>query len=205
MAAHEKAAPLPESPSKKAVANRLGNKAAVAAVTTHKPAPSKPDAVDAQGREFSGVVYVLKERNGWIQVDGTPEEQVYLLFADLPDDAAVVVGTRVSFDIVPGAKKGETKAGNILVHGGALGVVFKEGNKAAKGKGKAGRGGKGEATAAKGRGAGKGGKNDKQKETATQAEKRKQVVLSLDPEEEARRKKRAARFGVEHVPIDKVS
>ena len=44
----------------------------------------------------------------------------YLLFADLPDDAAVVVGTRVSFDIVPGHKPGETKAGNIMVHGGPL-------------------------------------------------------------------------------------
>jgi len=118
-----------------------------------------------------------------------------------------VVGTRVSFDIVPGAKKGETKAGNILVHGGALGVVFGDEGKRAKGKAKGGnkggRGGKGEGTAAgtkAGRGA-KGGGVDKHKEPA---EKRKQVVLSLDPEEEERRKKRAARFGVQHVPINQV-
>ena len=40
---------------------------------------------------------------------------MFLLLADLPEDAAIRPGTKVCFDIVPGMKEGQTKAGNLWV------------------------------------------------------------------------------------------
>ena len=59
--------------------------------------------------------------NGFMDFGGP--EFVYLLFEDLAENVVIQEGSRVSFDIAPGKNKGDTKAGNILVHNEIVEVV----------------------------------------------------------------------------------
>ena len=178
-----------ESPRKGKLSTRLGNKAAATTTIIEQ---------NLNGREFSGSCQRFKPSNCWILVDGSASEFVYLLFEDLAENVVIQEGSKVSFDIVPGKKKGDTKAGNILVHDEIVEVVQdKEKGKNTKGKGEK----KGKEKGGRGKGA-KGDAEELKSANVKNAPKRKAVVLSLDPEEEARRAKRAARFGVEYKPLE---
>jgi len=160
--------------------------------------------IDLRGREFSGVCTGFMPTYCWVKVDGSPDETVFMAFGDLPPNFTVEDGTQVCFNIVPGRKPGDTKAGNIFVHKPGKGqrTTKQPPPKANKAVAAAAEGTtEGDAAVTEG-GDEAGDAAATEKPEAKKGTKRKQVVLSLDPQEEERRRKRAERFGVAYKPLE---
>jgi len=162
--------------------------------------------VPKNGRHFTGLVSGVDMHKPfcWVVPDGQPAgTKHYLLYEDLPYGFEVMKGSRVDYDLIQGNKNGKTKCSRIFVHqpGRPAGQTAPDATLAS---GLAS--GPEEALqqqppqgATKKEGKKKGAKKQAPGQAQGQAKK---IPLSTDPEEEARRKRRAERFNLSYTPLD---
>jgi len=158
--------------------------------------------VPKNGRHFTGLVSGVDMHKPfcWVVPDGQPAgTKHYLLYEDLPYGFEVMKGSRVDYDLIQGNKNGKTKCSRIFVHqpGRPAGQTAPDATLAS---------GPEEALqqqppqgANKKEGKKKGAKKQAPGQAQGQAKK---IPLSTDPEEEARRKRRAERFNLSYTPLD---
>jgi len=176
-------------PGNKDLKNRLGMRGTQA--ESQQAATEAVRIVPKKGRHFSGLVSAVEMNKPfcWVIPDSQPGLagiKHYLSYEDLPYGFEVMKGTRVDYDLVPGSKKGSKKCGRIYVHpaGKAPEVQLPHDPEAAQPQG---------AAPTK--------KEPNKKANAKKQTDAKKLPLSTDPEEEARRERRAARFGMNYTPL----
>lgn len=177
-------APVEQSPVQsskdKSLQDRLGKrqKAGSAAV------------VPKNGRQYTGLVQGVENHkiNCWVIPDGQPAgTRHYLLYEDLPMHFEIMDGTRVDYNLVP-SKKGLKKCSHIYVHQPKRAQVeppalVTENNGTASEP------------------AGPAAAPAKAAPSKKAPPAKRKLALSTDPEEEARRKRRADRFGMDYKPL----
>jgi hypothetical protein len=199
--AEQSEGPLRGRVGAKDVKTRLGVRAAGSEAAGDAPAEPKAVPKPKNGREFSGLVTGVTQHraNCWVIPDVSSENNLsagtkhYLLYEDLPSGFEVMKDTRVDYDLIPGNKSGQFKCSRIFVHqpGRSAGQNVPDTQLVSDGSG--------EHPSQQPQANKKEGKKKGAKKQAAEAKK---LPLSTDPEEEARRKRRAERFGLSYTPLD---
>jgi len=156
--------------------------------------------IPKNGRHFTGLVTAVEMQKPfcWVVPDGQPAgTKHYLLYEDLPYGFEVMQGSRVDYDLIQGNKNGQFKCSRIFVHQpgqpagqSAPDATLASGSEEALGQ-----------QASQGANKKEGKKKGAKKQAAGPGQAKK-IPLSTDPEEEARRKRRAERFGLSYTPLE---